>query len=501
MTSDNMLKKSIAVEATEVARKFIRIYYHTIKRDPEKSHQFYMNDSIFTRIEDGKEPNVVVGQQNIYDVLKKISYEKIQVHHVDSQDAPNGGVLIVVTGSVKLADKGSDFEDFVQTFLLNQRGSQQGQRRQFYVCNDILRYLPRRGEKGQQIRQSKQPDSMTSTEDSSSFTATNAQEEASTQEAKQSKTEKPRIDAAQESNAKPEAPAADTPVEKAPSDDSQNPAQPASKKEDAKTKKGGAATAEANAPPKPASTAESNVANGPTTTAGKKGKPKRNSRKEVKGGKWDTKKNGSAPAQEKDKSGEAPAEKEVATKAGTKSWAMRVRDSEARSQNTPQRTQPAAAPAAAAQPTQPAQKAAEKPAPGESEFRTPGQRGRGGKMKGRGGKTGKSGFNYNDPENIALTLYVSGLPSEYEKSDIEAKFGEFGKIREIQIPYPNYCFVHYYEKESVEAAIAARPISLKGEELKVDKRKPNNRNKMDHARGRGRGRGRYRHAGRGEGKV
>jgi len=63
MTTDTILKKSIAVEATEVARKFIRIYYPTIKRDPKKSHQFYMNDSIFTRIEDGKEPNVVVGQQ------------------------------------------------------------------------------------------------------------------------------------------------------------------------------------------------------------------------------------------------------------------------------------------------------------------------------------------------------------------------------------------------------------------------------------------------------
>jgi len=443
--------------------------------------------------------------QNIYDVLKEISYEKIQVHHVDSQDAPNGGVLIVVTGSVKLSDKGTEFEDFVQTFLLNQRGSQQGQRRQFYVCNDILRYLPRRGDQGQPTRQNKQPDSMAASEDSSPFTATNAQEDpaAATKESKQSKVEKPRVDPPQEPNAKPEAPTADIPVEKAPSDDNQNPAQQASKKDDVKSKKDGASTAEPNAPtakPAPATAADGDVPNGTSTGTGKKGKSKRNSRKEVKGGKWDTKKNG-ASAQGKEKPGEAPAEKEVATKAGTKSWAMRVRDSEARSQIAPQRSQPTSA-AAASGPaqSQPAQKAAEKPASGESEYRTPVQRGRGGKMKGRGGKTGKSSFNYNDPENIALTLYVSGLPQEYEKSDIETKFGEFGKIREIQIPYPNYCFVHYYEKESVEAAIAARPISLKGEELKVDKRKPNNRNKMDHGRGRGRGRGRYRHAGRGEGK-
>lgn len=63
MTSDNGSKPPVGVETTAVAIKFVGLYYPTIRADPKKAHQFYMDDSKFTRIEDNKESSVVIGQQ------------------------------------------------------------------------------------------------------------------------------------------------------------------------------------------------------------------------------------------------------------------------------------------------------------------------------------------------------------------------------------------------------------------------------------------------------
>ncbi|GAB5367461.1 hypothetical protein AAMO2058_001232100 [Amorphochlora amoebiformis] len=494
MTSDNVLKKTVAVEATDVANKFVKIYYTTIRRDPKKTHQFYMDDSKFTRIEDGKDPNIVSGQQNIYKVLETISYEKIIVDHVDSQGAPNGGVLIVVTGRLHLSGKGAEPEDFVQTFVLGQRGSQLGKTRQFYVCNDILRYLPRPPQKAASISGK--------VEDTSSFKKTEETQktdsiimESKEKEAKtidKKEVPPPEVEVKTQAETAVETVVVEKPTPK-PSTE-QPPIEEEKPVEDATPVKPISEPSGPSSDSKEASKGDSpeeQTIQPPAPTATKKVKnPKRN-RKDGNASKWESKKGG-----EKENK---PVMKDTPVKAGPKSWAMRMRDSQARSQTAPAIANATPSPTTATTPAAvaPAKPVVDKAADVEVKST---RGGRNGKKAGRGGKSGKSSFNFNDPENIALTLYVSNLPDGVEKVDIERKFAEFGTIREIQIPHPDhkYCFVHYSEKESVEAAIKARPVKLNGEELKVDKRRPSNRNKSsEHGRGRGRGRGRH-YRGRGD---
>ena len=61
MSSDAESKPKVS--ATIVANKFVRDYYHTIRQAPKNAHRYYDEDSKFTRIEDGKQPSFVVGQQ------------------------------------------------------------------------------------------------------------------------------------------------------------------------------------------------------------------------------------------------------------------------------------------------------------------------------------------------------------------------------------------------------------------------------------------------------
>jgi len=58
---------------------------------------------------------------------------------IDAQETIQGGILLVVTGHMKLPDAVKT-KAFVHTFLLN-NGAPAGKKRQFYVHNDILRFI------------------------------------------------------------------------------------------------------------------------------------------------------------------------------------------------------------------------------------------------------------------------------------------------------------------------------------------------------------------------
>jgi len=489
MTSDNGSKTSVAVESAAVANKFVSVYYPTIRADPKKTHQFYMDDSKFTRIEDNKEPNVVVGQQNIYEVLETISYERIVVDHVDSQQAPNGGVLIVVTGRIKRSEQGAEAQDFVQTFVLGPLGSKQGKTRQYYVCNDVLRYLS---------RQKKTRSESISIKTGEEVTKGNEEtQKAGSEEGKDSKpsnfSDEPAPEVAAESKGEKETAAKVAEVENSEKDGEAKKYGTVKEEKGSRQKQPKAAGMEAQ------ETSETAKADAPVATAAPAPSSKKaKSGKRKPNGKWDNRKNG-VPSTAPPKAEQATQGKEAAqsAKTGTKStWAMRMRDSQARA--VPPATNPAVAAvekkAVAEKPAEPASD----PAPVAPQR----ERGGRGKKGSRGGKSGRSSFNFNDPEHIALTLYVSNLPHGVKESEIEAKFEEFGAVRAVQMPNPNYCFVHYVEKDGVETAMKNRPIKLNGEDLKVDKRRPNNRNKhADQGRGRGRGGRHYNRHGRGDSKV
>mmetsp|Transcript_8222 Transcript_8222/g.11661 ORF Transcript_8222/g.11661 Transcript_8222/m.11661 type:complete len:518 (+) Transcript_8222:132-1685(+) len=497
MTSDNGVKKSGSVEAAQVGNQFVGIYYPLLQSDPKKTHQFYMDDSKFARKIEDRESRIVVGQQKIYKALENISHEWIVVWDVDTQDAPNGCVLIVVTGRIKRAEKNAEAEDFVQTFVLGPRGSQQG-KRQFYVCNDVLRYISNKKKNSKSMP----PKGM----GGASFTSSkNTEETSKTKAGSESKAKlaaEEKVESEADNEDEKEETAAKVAETVAPMENSKKsqpkPAENSTESKADSSETGTAAAVATSATTAPAPQAEVGAASESSNTGSnddsrkEEGKKVLKSKRKVNG---NIEKKPEAQTEEKEK----PVPKEQ-TKSGPKTWAARFR--EVRSQ--PQPNPPVTTGTNTAQPTKPLIKATEEPTTPETETAgVQSQRGRGGRGKKgtRGGKSGRSNFNYHDPELIAKTLYVRGLPPDLEKAAIETKFGEFGQIREIQRPHSNYCFVHYLEKEAVETAMKARPIKLNGEEVKVDKRRPTNRSKgSDQGRGRGgRGRGgRYRHGGRGE---
>lgn len=71
--------------------------------------------------------------QEIHSLLRSVSFSGIKVKTINSLESWNGGVLVVVSGSVKLKDF-SGWRDFVQTFFLAP------QEKGFFVLNDVFHF-------------------------------------------------------------------------------------------------------------------------------------------------------------------------------------------------------------------------------------------------------------------------------------------------------------------------------------------------------------------------
>ncbi len=115
----------------------------------------------------------------------------------------------------------------------------------------------------------------------------------------------------------------------------------------------------------------------------------------------------------------------------------------------------------------------------------PGGGGGGGPSRGLGGGGG-GGPLYSD----AQQLFVGNLPHNCTESDLEALFGQFGKVAEIRINnkgavqsksqgpsgtrIPNFGFVVFEEERAVKEALDKRPIHLPGNHrLNVEEKKNN----------------------------
>lgn len=71
--------------------------------------------------------------QEIHSLLLSVGFSGIKVKTINSLESWNGGVLVVVSGSVKLKDV-SGWRDFVQTFFLAP------QEKGFFVLNDVFHF-------------------------------------------------------------------------------------------------------------------------------------------------------------------------------------------------------------------------------------------------------------------------------------------------------------------------------------------------------------------------
>ncbi|EJT81963.1 hypothetical protein GGTG_01937 [Gaeumannomyces tritici R3-111a-1] len=118
----------------EVGWYFVEQYYLTLSKNPEKLHLFYGKQSQFVYGLEAEVANVSVGRQQIQERIKSLDLQdcKVRVSNVDSQ-ASGDSIVIQVIGET--VNKGGEPKKFVQTFILAKQPSG------YFVLNDILRYI------------------------------------------------------------------------------------------------------------------------------------------------------------------------------------------------------------------------------------------------------------------------------------------------------------------------------------------------------------------------
>ncbi|KAJ9154843.1 G3BP-like protein [Pleurostoma richardsiae] len=123
----------------EVGWYFVEQYYTTLSKSPEKLHLFYGKRSQFVYGLEAEVANVSVGRQAIQDRIKELDFHdcKVRISNVDSQ-ASFENIVIQVIGET--SNKAGEPKKFVQTFVLAQQPSG------YFVLNDILRYINEEGD-------------------------------------------------------------------------------------------------------------------------------------------------------------------------------------------------------------------------------------------------------------------------------------------------------------------------------------------------------------------
>ncbi|KND95069.1 putative G3BP-like protein [Tolypocladium ophioglossoides CBS 100239] len=123
----------------EVGWYFVEQYYTTLSKSPEKLHLFYGKRSQFVYGLEAEVANVSVGRQAIQERIKQLDFQdcKVRVSNVDSQ-ASFDNIVIQVIGET--SNKAAEPKKFVQTFVLAQQPSG------YFVLNDIFRYIDEEGD-------------------------------------------------------------------------------------------------------------------------------------------------------------------------------------------------------------------------------------------------------------------------------------------------------------------------------------------------------------------
>lgn len=133
-----------------IGKSFIKQYYHVLTTSPEDIHRFYKSRSVWSH---SFEPSVAADSQTIrasssfFKWAAKDDTTGLRIDFgrgaIDAQESIGGGILLVVTGHMTLPmrlEEDTEEQAFVHTFFLN-NGAPSGKKRQFYVHNDIFRFL------------------------------------------------------------------------------------------------------------------------------------------------------------------------------------------------------------------------------------------------------------------------------------------------------------------------------------------------------------------------
>ncbi|KAB8616645.1 hypothetical protein FH972_025980 [Carpinus fangiana] len=118
----------------EVGWFFVEQYYTILSKNPERLYLFYNKRSQFVSGTEAEKVMTCVGQKAINDRIKELDIQdaKVRVTNVDSQGS---GQCIVIQVIGEISNKSQPQRKFVQTFVLAE------QTNGYFVLNDIFRYI------------------------------------------------------------------------------------------------------------------------------------------------------------------------------------------------------------------------------------------------------------------------------------------------------------------------------------------------------------------------
>ncbi|KAL6970618.1 hypothetical protein U1Q18_030313 [Sarracenia purpurea var. burkii] len=119
--------------ASQVGTYFVGKYYQALQHQREFVYQFYSDSSTMLRIH-GDTIEAATALPQIHTLVMSLKYNGIEIETVHSLKSWNGGVLVMVSGSVQ-AKNFSGRRKFFQTFFLAP------QVKGYFVLNDIIHFI------------------------------------------------------------------------------------------------------------------------------------------------------------------------------------------------------------------------------------------------------------------------------------------------------------------------------------------------------------------------
>ncbi|XP_010262452.1 PREDICTED: putative G3BP-like protein isoform X2 [Nelumbo nucifera] len=121
------------VTAVQVGSYFVGQYYQVLQQQPDFVHQFYTDLSTMLRV-DGSRTESATAMLQIHSLIMSLNFTGIEIKTAHSLDSWNGGVIVMVSGSVQTKDFNGK-RKFMQTFFLAP------QEKGYFVLNDIFHFL------------------------------------------------------------------------------------------------------------------------------------------------------------------------------------------------------------------------------------------------------------------------------------------------------------------------------------------------------------------------
>lgn len=124
------------VFAQQVGDAFVQHYYSILEREPGLACKFYKDISKLGRPAEDGTMTITTTMQAINEKIASLNYTDFtaDIRSVDAQESLDGGLHVLVTGSLT-GKKDRRVRKFSQTFFLAP------QKKGYFVLNDIFRYI------------------------------------------------------------------------------------------------------------------------------------------------------------------------------------------------------------------------------------------------------------------------------------------------------------------------------------------------------------------------